>query len=136
MPRYYCSAADELCELVDALKDPRVGICWDFGHGNLNKLDQEKSLRAIGKRLKALHVDDNHGWADEHLLPFQGNVPWTALMPVLREIGYEGDMTMEVSPPYNCSGEFVVTMGRHLFAAAAYLVECYEQKPGPASIRK
>jgi sugar phosphate isomerase/epimerase len=123
----YCSHEEELMELVSALKDPRIGICWDFGHANLSKLDQEKSLRNIGDLLKALHVDDNGSWNDNHYLPFQGNVPWQRLMQVLREIGYKGDMTLEVNPPYNCADDFIMAMGIHSYKAAEYLIKCFNK---------
>lgn len=88
--------AENLIELVDALKSDHVGICWDFGHANLMKLDQVKSLKTVGKRLKATHVADNHGEMDEHLPPFFGNINWKDMVHVLRDIQYEGDFTYEI----------------------------------------
>ena len=81
--------------LIDACNDPGVGACWDFGHGNFIFQDQREQLRLLGKRLKATHVDDNYGKADEHMFPFHGSVDWHAVIPVLVEIGYEGDFTFE-----------------------------------------
>ena len=50
----------------------------------------------MGKRLKATHVADTSGKLDDHILPFQGNVNWRSILPVLSEIGYEGDLTFEI----------------------------------------
>ena len=72
------------------------GICWDTGHGNLNKLDQAAAVRRMGKRLKALHVNDNKGQRDEHILPYHGTIEWEAFMKALGEVGYEGDFTYEI----------------------------------------
>lgn len=94
--RRYCSGVDELIELVDALNDPLFGICWDFGHANLNGVNQPAALRKIGKRLKTLHVDDNFGVNDDHLAPYFGNIQWAPIMRALREIGYAGDFTYEI----------------------------------------
>jgi L-ribulose-5-phosphate 3-epimerase len=93
--RRFSSHAGELVALVDAYNDPGVGACWDFGHGNLLYKDQRVALRTLGKRLKATHVDDNYGLDDDHMFPFHGTVDWHSIMPVLREIGYEGDFTYE-----------------------------------------
>ena len=96
---YPCFAAscDDLIELVDTLGDDKVfGTCWDTGHGNLNKLDQAAAVRAMGKRLKALHVNDNKGQWDDHILPFHGTIQWEPFMKALKDAGYEGDFTYEI----------------------------------------
>jgi sugar phosphate isomerase/epimerase len=120
--RMYCTTEYELCELVDALNDPAAGICWDFGHANMNKLDQVLSLRTIGKRLKALHVDDNRGWDDDHLPPFWGTVDWAALMPVLTEIGYAGDLTFEVLNTSKFPDAFRVEAVRQIFEIGRFML--------------
>lgn len=96
--RRYCTSAEELLELIDLLGgDPVFGICWDFGHANMVKLDQCQSLRDIGgSRLKALHVNDNHGLKDEHIAPYMGTIQWAPIMSVLKEINYQGDFTYEI----------------------------------------
>lgn len=93
--RRFASHAAELVALIDVWGDSRVGACWDFGHANFLYKDQRPALRKIGKRLKATHVNDNYGKSDEHMFPFHGSVDWHSIMPVLVEIGYEGDFTYE-----------------------------------------
>ena len=93
--RRYCTAPEELIELHDTLNDPIFGICWDFGHANLNKVDQCAALRRIGKRLHALHVNDNWGLKDDHQPPFFGTIDWFPIMKTLGEIGYTGNFTYE-----------------------------------------
>jgi len=94
--RQYTSTVEELIDMVDSINEPNVGICWDFGHANLTKENQCESLRQVGKRLKATHVDDNNGLDDEHLAPFYGNIKWESIMETLVEIGYKGDFTYEI----------------------------------------
>jgi L-ribulose-5-phosphate 3-epimerase len=93
--RRFASHASDLVALIDTCNDPGVGACWDFGHGNFIWPDQRDQLRTLGKRLKATHVDDNYGKADEHMFPFHGSIKWQELLPVLAEIGFEGDFTFE-----------------------------------------
>ena len=92
-----------------------MGICWDFGHANLMGIDQREALRVMGKRLKATHVADNSGKLDDHILPFQGNVNWRSILPVLSEIGYEGDLTFEI---HNSTSRRSVRTGRPLSAGS------------------
>lgn len=96
-PPCFCASADDLMELLDRLGDDKVfGICWDTGHGLLTGTDQPAAIRQIGKRLKALHINDNGGKWDEHILPFQGRIEWKPIMKALGEIGFENDITFEV----------------------------------------
>ncbi len=94
--RVYGTTAVELCELVESFQVDNVGICWDFGHANVMGIDQREALRMMGHWLKATHVADNSGVLDDHIMPFLGNIDWRAIVPVLTEIGYQGDFTYEI----------------------------------------
>lgn len=122
MPTGPFSCADDLMELVDTLNDPIFGTCWDFGHAQIAGVDQCASLRVLGKKLYALHVHDNLGVNDDHLLPFLGHIPWEDVMHTLKEIGYEGNLTYEIFKFYiglpDDLGAFAMRyaerVGRHL----------------------
>lgn len=93
--RFACSHED-LLDLIEQLSSPVFGVCWDTGHAHLNGTDQCAALRAIGSRLKALHIADNHGTSDEHIAPYFGTIEWEPIMKVLKEIHYQGDFTYEI----------------------------------------
>lgn len=93
----FCSNPHELASLVDSFGDPvHVGACYDFGHANLVGGFFRKDLEILGSRLRAVHIADNHGERDEHLLPFSGSIDWGEAMTALRDSGYSGDLTFEV----------------------------------------
>ena len=103
--KIYCSDIGELIRLCDAFDAPQTaGICYDFGHANLqkDKSTHREKLNRIGSRLKAVHVQDNHGTEDEHLLPFFGSIDWDDAMAGLRDIGYDYDLTFEVQEFGRC----------------------------------
>ncbi len=122
--RIYAASIEELCTLCDAFSSEHIGICYDFGHANLTGGFHRMNLNLIGKRLKAVHVQDNHGKRDEHLMPYFGTINWAEAITGLAECGYEGDLTYEVQE----FGRFVpnelkhgivelsVTIGNHLIA--------------------
>ncbi len=87
--RRFGSCVEDLLELYDALDDSIFGLCWDFGHGVRSNIDTGASLRQMGKLLKVVHVHDTNVDAD-HTLPFLGTTKWAEIMPVLKEIGFEG----------------------------------------------
>jgi len=93
----YCADVGELAELIDAFAMPKtVGACYDLGHANLAGGTHAADIRVLGHRLRALHVNDNRGDGDRHLLPFLGTVDWKAAMEALKEVGYAGDLTYEI----------------------------------------
>ena len=95
--RIFCASPYELVDLVDAFHDDKhVGICYDFGHANLTGGFHRHNLNVIGKRLRAVHVQDNRGQADEHMIPFYGTTNWEDAMAGLADIGYEGELTYEI----------------------------------------
>ena len=94
--RFGCNAED-LLELLDKLNaDDIFGICWDTGHANLAQVNQPAAIQQIGSRLKALHINDNRGEKDDHLLPYLGYVEWTPLLKSLADVNYQGDFTYEI----------------------------------------
>lgn len=96
-PYRFAARPEELVALCDSYNRPNVGICWDFGHGNLMVSDRhEEALRMLGKRLKVTHIHDNLTIKDDHFMPFMGNIPWEKLMPVLKEIGFDGTLNLEI----------------------------------------
>lgn len=93
----YCANVYEQVTLIDSFNDPQhVGACYDFGHANLVGGFHRQNLNILGKRVKAIHVQDNQGLADDHFLPFHGNTDWKEAMSALADIDYEGDMTFEI----------------------------------------
>ena len=122
----YCANVEEICDLADTLGEG-VGVCWDFGHANLIGDDQRECLRAVGRRLKGVHIHDNNGRHDDHAVPFTSGctVNWAELLPVLKEIGYEGHLNLEVVSgrvPYELHrsyADYVFKTGRHLLSMIA-----------------
>lgn len=92
----YCVRAEELIELVDALNDRMIKICIDTGHVHLSRLNLPNFIRAVGGRLRATHIADNHRNEDEHIAPFQGTINWREVMAALKEINYGLDFAFEI----------------------------------------
>lgn len=90
---------DELIEITDYYNDlyakEIMGICFDFGHANVGRLDIYHEIQKIGKRLKVTHIHDNQG-SDTHSFPYQGNVDWSTVRKALFDAHYNGDFTLEL----------------------------------------
>jgi sugar phosphate isomerase/epimerase len=94
---YFSSGIEALCRLIDE-RGGGMGFCLDSGHLHVTGPDPAATIRAIGGRLKTLHLHDNFGDKDQHLAPFLGTINWRTYAESLRDCGYEGDLNFEVHP--------------------------------------
>lgn len=78
-----------------------LGICIDTGHANLHRdmfaNPPAAYLRAFADRLVHLHVSDNLGTGDDHLVPGTGNVDWRSVADELKRIPYRGKIVLELA---------------------------------------
>ncbi len=95
-----CTTAEEMAEYIDELGDMFVA-CLDIGHVNLihqkefEHVNYPHMIKTLGYRIKTLHIHDNDGRIDEHLPPFAGNIDWSLVMRCLKDIGYDGNLSLE-----------------------------------------
>lgn len=94
----------------------RLGACWDTGHGWITGQAPHTAAR-LGARLVTLHVHDNTGERDLHLVPMEGTAPWEGFVPVLRAAGYDGPLMFELGPPHPATPEAVRAVLRRAVAA-------------------
>ncbi len=97
---YYPHTGEQLREFVLGLGHPQLAACWDTGHGNCEG-EQYSQLLALGPLLKAVHINDNHGGKDEHLMPYFGTVNMDEIMHGLLDAGFAGPFTFEASECLN-----------------------------------
>lgn len=92
----YATQPDELLQLVLDINRGNVGACWDAEHGSIEKIDQGAAIRLLGGHLKALHISDETGQDNIHILPYTGFVQWNDVLGALAEIGYNMPFTFEI----------------------------------------
>jgi sugar phosphate isomerase/epimerase len=91
------SDAQSLVTLLDRdLDAPRTGICLDFGHAFLMG-DIADTVETVAEHLITTHVHDNHHKTDDHLVPFEGRIDWSAALMSMQKVGYDGTYMMEVA---------------------------------------
>ena len=123
--RRYGTVAKDLIQIVDSYNSEYVGACWDFGHANRVKLPQGLQIEALGKRLKATHVDDNIGQTDLHTIPYLGTVNWEDAVTALKSIGYEGDFNFELAVCKRLPKELIPSAAKFIFDVGNYIVDTY-----------
>ena len=73
-----------------------IGICYDAGHCHAH-FDDEFNYEFFKNKIFAVHLHDNHGSLDEHLLPFDGTINWEYVMGKLKKCDFKGYITLEIS---------------------------------------
>ena len=79
--------------LVTQVGHPRFGWCYDTGHAKSTGF-APACLRDCIAPL-SLHIQDNLGYGDDHLLPGDGAIDWDDVTACLLGCGYGGDVVLE-----------------------------------------
>ena len=70
--------------LFDRYDCDYMGLCFDTGHALMScKNNFLEYAETYNDRLFMIHVHDNYGETDDHLIPFDGNFDWDGFAPVL-----------------------------------------------------
>lgn len=119
-PELIDGTVEDLMYIIDRVGSPRFGICLDTGHLNLTVKNHREFILKAGGRLKALHIADNEGVTDQHLMPFcRGTVDFCDVVRALREVGYKGLFNLEIPGERRCPYEL-------RDAKIAFIKTCYD----------
>ena len=89
-------------EVVRLVKDSGASVCLDVGHAHINGYDVAKVVEEYHRYISVVHLHDNDGFKDDHLLPGAGTIDWLRVFQALRgkdfvvvvevkcEVGVEG----------------------------------------------
>jgi len=101
-------------------------ICMDTGHSNTSgrfgDLSVGDQIRLFGKNIVCLHLHDNDGKEDQHMLPMTGTIDWQDVFNALDEVGYEGTYNLEVKLPFFGKG-FELETARFAVKLLRFLLE-------------
>ena len=119
--------AQEYIAFLRELNAPEFVCCIDTGHCAFSNQNVGEVLRKMGKRVHALHVNDNRYKKDDHLVPGMGCIDWSSCMEALAEIGYQGDITFEALNHYQAyDDDFLMTAAKYLHDVGRYLIKKVE----------
>lgn len=84
----------EFYALFDRYPHTLLGFCFDSGHANI--ANESSLLRTLGSRLIALHLHDNDGKRDQHMIPGTGTVDWAEIAEGIRAADYQKPLNFEL----------------------------------------
>ncbi len=104
-PALSMSSPEATLRFVREMKDPSFQFCLDTGHSFVMGTDPAEAVAMAGKELQVLHVHDNCGLRDEHLLPFMGKIQWRDFYRALCDSDFDGVLSLEVKISKDLSRE-------------------------------
>ncbi|MGI8744934.1 MAG: sugar phosphate isomerase/epimerase family protein [Bryobacteraceae bacterium] len=87
---YFLNTAADAVALAAAINHPNVGLLFDTFHANIEEKDVAAALRSVAPYLKHLHACEN-----DRGIPGSGHTDWQGVFRALRDLHYEGWVTIE-----------------------------------------
>ena len=97
-----------------------VGICLDSGHLHAH-FNDEFDFDLFINKIFCVHLHDNLGEKDQHLIPFEGTIDWEWLTSKLKHSNYTGPITMELVYQNDYVGEDLVAFYQKGYQAGKQL---------------
>lgn len=88
----------EVAAFARSFGKDRMFMTFDLNHANLNE-DPVAVCADCAGLVKHIHISDNHGFREEHLIPGTGTMDLAAIMKGLYRNGYEGPWNLEFGFP-------------------------------------
>lgn len=96
-PEHVIHRAEQLLTLCRAFEGT-VFANYDVGHGVVAGEDPAAAVRLLGKYVSNLHLEDIKGRTHKHLMLGEGDIDFSKLFRTLKDIGYAGNVTMDLYP--------------------------------------
>lgn len=87
---YFLNTAADAVALCDQINHPQVGILFDTFHANIEEKNIGQAYRTVARHLKHVHTCEN-----DRGIPGSGHVEWKDVFDALRDIRYDGWLTIE-----------------------------------------
>lgn len=87
---YFLNTLEDAARLAREIGAPNVKIHFDTFHANIEERNPAASLRRVAKELGHVHISEN-----DRGIPGTGHNDWRGVLRTLKEVGYNGWLTIE-----------------------------------------
>lgn len=87
---FFLNTAADGAALCEAIGHPKVGLLIDTFHSNIEEKNVADAYRKAGRHLKHVHTCEN-----DRGTPGSGHVPWAEVFQALKDVQYDGWLTIE-----------------------------------------
>jgi D-psicose/D-tagatose/L-ribulose 3-epimerase len=87
---YFLNTLEDAARLIHDVGEPNVKFLFDTFHANIEERHPAEALRSVARELGHVHISEN-----DRGIPGTGHVDWRAVLMALKDIGYDGWLTIE-----------------------------------------
>jgi len=84
------SNSDALLRVIELVGSKNLGAILDTAHLHAAKEILPLSIEKLGEKIKYVHIADNDGRDDRHLIPGDGTIDWKEVFISLKKLGFNG----------------------------------------------
>ncbi|MGM0446070.1 MAG: sugar phosphate isomerase/epimerase family protein [Bacillota bacterium] len=88
-------------KIIKDFNSPYLKATLDIGHANLTKYPVIDYIEELGKDIKHIHINDNDGIKDLHLVYGEGSLDSKTIIKKIKDIGFDGIGVLEIWAPDN-----------------------------------
>jgi sugar phosphate isomerase/epimerase len=96
-PGMHIESMADFERIAAAVAHPALGLTLDVGHAHLTEDSAEAAVRRHASAMVNVHLEGMRRPVHDHLLPWEGDMDLRAVLAALREVGYAGPATFELS---------------------------------------
>jgi sugar phosphate isomerase/epimerase len=98
-PALLLERRDDVLEFIGTVPHGQVGLNFDIGHFYCVGEDPAEAARLLGPWIRHVHLEDiARSREHRHLVPGHGAIDYPSVLAALRDIGYNGWITVELYP--------------------------------------
>src|SRR5262249_13849269 len=91
--------SDQFLEFMSHIDSPRVGLNFDIGHFYCVGEDPAQAIRRLSTMIRHFHIEDIASSREHHhLIPGDGAIDFVTVFQAIRDIRYQGWITVELYP--------------------------------------
>src|ERR1700730_17934238 len=113
---YHVNTLDQGIRLVDEVGHPNCRLHLDTFHAHIEEKNSGDAIRRAGDRIAHVHISEN-----DRGVPGTGSVAWDGTFDALRDVGYDGWLTVEAFGNFLPNLAAATKIWRALFASEEQL---------------
>jgi sugar phosphate isomerase/epimerase len=91
--------SEQFLEFMSHIDSPRVGLNFDIGHFYCVGEDPAQAIRRLSSMIRHFHIEDiASSRVHRHLIPGDGAIDFVDVFQAIRDIHYQGWITVELYP--------------------------------------
>ncbi len=101
--------SDAMLRMLEQVNDDNLGVILDIGHQHAQKEMIPLAIEKLGRHMRYVHIADNDGRDNRHLVPGNGNVDWDEVLRLLAHRGFDGYFSVDLEQLPDLKQKFMET---------------------------